>query len=125
MRFPAAYYLLLIYCTVLMRCALPVACDALSHLFNEEEHLATVHAVYGSHHLAAEVAGTVADNHSCKHAVLLQQDEPNVVHTFTQGYNNIPDCKATKFSFLPIPSSFLFNAFINGIIKPPENRLFL
>ena len=58
MKSPAAYYLFLLYCTLMVRCAMPVACDAFSHLFNEEAHIATVHAVYGSHHLQAEVAGT-------------------------------------------------------------------
>ena len=88
MKHPAAYYLFLLYCTLMVRCAMPVACDALSHLFNEEAHIATVHAVYGSHHLQTEVAGAVSDDHTSKHTNT-QTYEPTVVHTYTSGYNAI------------------------------------
>ncbi len=56
MKYAVAYYLFLLYCTVLLRCAIPVACDALSHVFNEEEHIATIHAMYGYNHLQKEIA---------------------------------------------------------------------
>ncbi len=121
MKFPAAYYLLLLYCTVMIRCAMPVACDALSHIFNEEEHLAIVHAVYGSHHLQSEISDTVSDNHSAKHSAEQQQNEPTIVHTFTETYrygfklNQIssPQCNS-YFCFLPkgLPAV---------ISQPPEN----
>lgn len=88
MKFPVAYYLLVLYCSVMVRCALPVMCDAFSHIFNEEQHIATVHAIYGSNHLQAEVANTVADNKSSHQLASVQQDNPTVIHTFPQGYNS-------------------------------------
>lgn len=120
MKSPAAYYLLLLYCTLMVRCAAPVALDALSHLFNEEAHIATVHAVYGSHHLQTEVAGAVSDTGSGKHTNA-QQDEPTVVHTFTQGYYYI----STHINSLSLPFPFLSCSLCSesglGINKPPES----
>ena len=120
MKHPAAYYLLLLYCTLMVRCAVPVACDALSHIFNEEAHLATVHAVYGSHHLQAEVAGSVSDTQSSKHTNA-QQDEPTVVHTYTSGYSAVSigsDLLLTQFPSLSYPLcsiSLLYKS------EPPES----
>ena len=121
MRSPAAYYLLLLYCTVLIRCALPAACDALSHIFNEEQHIATVHAVYGSHHLESQTAGTVDDNHSGKHTASLQQNEPNVVHLFTpyKGYETTVYITSVLYSsFLPC---FLIKRSGERLTPPPES----
>ncbi len=121
MRYPAAYYLLLLYSTVLMRCVLPVTCDALSHVFNEEKHLATIHAVYGSHHLQSEMAGTVAQSDTGKHTASLQENEPTVVHTFTQ------TVLIVFTSFLPnINHSTLFSFYFplrsSDCITPPPER---
>ena len=120
MKHPAAYYLLLLYCTLMVRCAMPVACDALSHLFNEEAHIATVHAVYGSHHLQAEVAGAASDTQSSKHTNS-GQDEPTVVHTYTSGYSTVSISSTlllTQFPshLYPLPSvSLLYKS------EPPES----
>ena len=85
MRRPAAYYLLLLYCTVLMRCAIPVACDALSHLFNEEAHIATVHAVYGSNHLQKEIAaGAESDN--TKNQATIHYEDLISLHLFSDAF---------------------------------------
>ncbi len=78
MKYATAYYLFLLYCTVLLRCAIPVACDALSHVCNEEEHLATVHAVYGNNHLQKEIASNETSNN--KNATIVKYEEPVQVH---------------------------------------------
>ena len=105
----------------MVRCAIPAVCDGLSHLFNEEEHLATVHAVYGSNHLQAEVAGEVTENHSCKHTASLQQNEPNLIHIFTQGYSCCLHNNVLITSYFDSACSLLLYQSSDIIIPPPEN----
>ena len=56
MRFPLAYYLLLVYLTVIFKPLLPIVSDAYAHIFEEAIHLATVHAKYGNNHLNKDLA---------------------------------------------------------------------
>lgn len=120
MKQPAAYYLLLLYCTLMVRCAMPVACDALSHLFNAEAHIATVHAIYGSHHLQAEVAGAVSDTGTSKHTGT-QQDEPTVVHTYTSGYSIVSICNSVSSLQFPFHSVPLCSVSLLYISQPPDS----
>ncbi len=62
MRWTIAYYLMLLYVTVMIKPVIPIVCDTLSHLFSESEHIATVHALYGIHHLEKELSNTTNDN---------------------------------------------------------------
>ena len=56
MRFPSAYYLMLIYLTVMFKPFIPVVRDLYEHTFGEAIHLASVHAKYGSNHLDKALA---------------------------------------------------------------------
>ncbi len=67
MRIPIAYYLMLLYVTVMLKPLIPIVSDALSHTFSEAIHIATVHAIYGSNHLEKELSDTSPDNASNKH----------------------------------------------------------
>ena len=51
MRYLAAYFLMLFYMVIMLKPLIPVICDAWSHIFAEAEHIATIHAKYGSNHL--------------------------------------------------------------------------
>jgi len=64
MRFPVAYYLLLLYITVMLRPLMPLLGDAWDHAFAESIHIATVHAKYGANHLEKAMADAGADNNS-------------------------------------------------------------
>lgn len=119
MRFSVAYYLLLLYCTMMVRCAIPAMCDELSHLFNEEKHIATIHAVYGSHHLQKEEAA-VSQNNSSKHTSNFQQDEPNPVHTHTQNYSCLSTSINIRITRYLISQSLLPDITLAGITQPPE-----
>lgn len=66
MRFTAAYYLLLLYSTVILRSIIPLASDALAHTFENAYHIATVHAKYGANHLETELAKNSADDNENK-----------------------------------------------------------
>lgn len=56
MKFPSAYYLVLIYITIIFKPLIPVISDVYSHTFGEAIHLSTVHARYGSNHLDKALA---------------------------------------------------------------------
>jgi hypothetical protein len=66
MKFATAYYLLLIYATVILKPLIPVAEDVLFHCFAEAYHVATVHAVEGKDHVEKEMAAAGADETSSK-----------------------------------------------------------
>jgi hypothetical protein len=55
MRHPSAYYLLLLYVTVVCRPLIPLLHDWYEHSFNEVEHLATVHHQNGMNHVNYEI----------------------------------------------------------------------
>ena len=58
MRHTTAYFLFLIYTTILLGQVVPILSDALSHTFAKAIHIATVHARYGSNHLGKELENT-------------------------------------------------------------------
>ena len=64
MKSTIAYYLLLLYLTVMIHPILPIVCDAWSHAFSEINHLAIVHAKYGSHHVEMALAKSIDNNNS-------------------------------------------------------------
>ena len=66
MHFSTAYYLMLLYLTVLFKPMIPVIIDAYDHAFHESIHLATVHEKYGSHHLDKALASTGSENENNK-----------------------------------------------------------
>ncbi len=55
---------MLLYITVMLKPLIPIISDAFSHTFNEMAHIATVHAKYGSNHLATQLADTGRDDNS-------------------------------------------------------------
>lgn len=66
MRFTAAYYLFLLYLTIMLKPLLPVVNDSIAHFFAEAKHIAVVHAKYGVHHASVEMASNAADDNSKK-----------------------------------------------------------
>ncbi len=78
MRWTIAYYLILLYTTVMVKPLIPITSDTLSHLFSETEHIATIHAKYGAHHLEKELSQTNTDN--TNHQTTLSPEEFVLVH---------------------------------------------
>lgn len=62
MKSPSAYYLLLLYTTLMIQPLIPIIMDEWSHQFNEMEHITRVHMRYGSNHLEKEIFETENDN---------------------------------------------------------------
>ena len=84
MRVPVAYYLLLLYVTVMFKPLVPIVSDAISHTFSEAIHIATVHAIYGSNHLQKELSNTTSDN-TDKHQTNRSVEDPVPVHVSSNG----------------------------------------
>lgn len=67
MRAAVAYYMMILYFTVMFKPLIPIIKDKLSHTFAEAIHIATVHAIYGTNHLQKEVDQTTSDATNGKH----------------------------------------------------------
>lgn len=83
MRVPIAYYLVLLYITVMFKPLIPIVGDSLSHTFSAAIHIATVHAIFGSHHLETELANTATDNANSKHQNSIIAEDQVPVHVST------------------------------------------
>ena len=83
MRVPIAYYLMLLYVTVMFKPLIPIVSDTLSHTFSEAIHIATVHAIYGSHHLENELSNTASDNANGKHQNSINAEDQVPLHVST------------------------------------------
>ncbi len=75
MKVTVAYYLILLYVTVMLKPMLPIVSDTLSHTFYEAIHIATVHAIFGSNHLEKELSDTAPDNAGSKHQNVNLEDQ--------------------------------------------------
>ncbi len=103
MRYTSAYYLLLLYCLGMFNQWVPIAGDALSHIFAEAIHLATVHAKYGNHHLQKELEASAPDNGKNHNAIT---PEPNyTAHVCTNGcrYDFYSAVQYKNYPFLATP----------------------
>jgi hypothetical protein len=83
MRVPVAYYLMLLYVTVMFKPLIPIVTDAISHTFSEAIHIATVHAIYGSNHLERELSNTDSDNANSKHQNNANAEDQVPLHVST------------------------------------------
>ena len=87
MRVLIAYYLVLLYITVMFKPLIPIVSDALSHTFSKAIHIATVHAVYGSHHLEKEISNSSSGNANSSHQNTVNTEDPMPVHVSTNEWS--------------------------------------
>ncbi len=119
MRFTIAYYLLLLYVTVTFQPLIPIACDAWAHAFAEADHIATVHAKYGSHHLEVSLAkANGADNGRNQNRV--KMDGQSLVHVSVKEYNYHFYLPPFILQFLSIKQNKLLSVFILKHTPPPK-----
>ncbi|MFT4092396.1 MAG: hypothetical protein QM640_02060 [Niabella sp.] len=76
MKFALAYYLLLIYLTVILKPLIPVVTDGFEHFFSEAWHIETVHARYGNDHLEKQLANETKDDDKANTASRFQESIP-------------------------------------------------
>jgi hypothetical protein len=98
MRFSIAYYLLLVYLSVMLKPLMPLVTDAWNHAFAEANHIATVHAKYGEHHLEKELASD-EQNDNNKSQNTAKTTEPVPVHIAGEAY-------AQKLTVLTVPNHY-------------------
>lgn len=119
MKFAIAYYLLLIYATVILKPLIPVAEDALMHCFAEAYHVATVHAKYGNNHIEKSIADTNDDTNSNSKNVLKEDSAASIHLSFMQEIS-FAEILVSK-TFTSIQSiSFVHKIFLAIVIPPPK-----
>ena len=120
MKFPIAYYLMLLYLTVMFKPLIPVISDALSHTFEDAIHIATVHSIYGNNHLEVELAATGSDNDASKNQDTTKTPDPMPVHVSEEASNYDFSLNEADKHY---PSLFLYNLqgiFISKDAPPPK-----
>ncbi len=93
--------------------------DMWAHEFNEIEHISTVHAKYGSHHLQKEVADTDADN-SQKSQTNLKSEDQVPFHVSAKEYKIDFKISLINKEFLLLKFHKLFAVFISREGPPPK-----
>jgi hypothetical protein len=108
-----AYYLMLLYITVMLKPLIPIVGDWWQHEFNEMEHLSHVHAIYGNHHLQNEIADTGSDNDHSKSQSVLNSEDQVAFHLLVAEYKNEPHSIIADKQFATLnylkPSSVLIS----------------
>lgn len=119
MKFALAYYLLLIYTTVIVKPLIPVAEDTLEHCFAEAYHIATVHAVYGSNHLENKVAATSDNNDNSSNKNIIK-DDTGSVHVAVHESECLININHFFKAYFKQPKSFVLKIFQSIVIPPPR-----
>ncbi|MEO6329696.1 MAG: hypothetical protein ABIO55_12220 [Ginsengibacter sp.] len=104
MKSPTAYYLLLLYVTLILKPLMPFVIDEWDHQFNEIEHVSIVHARYGSHHLEKELANSTADNNKNKDQNTTKTEDSIPFHLLAKvcKYDLVIDKSATQYFSLTL-----------------------
>ena len=118
MRFATAYYLLLIYTTVILKPLIPVAEDALFHCFAEAYHVATVHAVEGKDHVEKEMAAAGTDEASSKKQLADKAEQS--IHETAIDYTLSSLISYTSICSYPLIKESIRNIYIDFINPPPR-----
>ncbi len=121
MKLTIAYYLMLLYITVMFKPVIPIVKDYLSHTFSEAIHIATVHAIYGSHHLENELSNTASDNANSKHQNNLSAEDQVPVHVSTNKYLYNFCFTPTKKDYSSLKRYKLKSGFILKNFPPPKD----
>jgi hypothetical protein len=110
LRFTAAYYLFLIYITVIAKPLIPIVADAFHHEFDGLEHISLVHAVYGENHLQKELADTAANEQGKNQNSVKFQDDVSfhLVYLEMQHHFAINISKAKYLLFKPCKLPLVF-----------------
>ncbi len=105
---------MLLYITVMIKPLIPIIGNLWSHEFNEIEHISSIHAKYGSHHLQRELAESSADNEKGKDQNSLKYENQYPVHLIAAEYHCTStvykiDIKYLAFLLNKLTSEFIFN----------------
>ncbi len=118
MKFAVAYYLILIYSTVILKPLIPVGEDAVMHCFAEAYHIATVHAIEGSDHVEKEMAASGANDDASKNQKTDKDEQ--TIHETAVCYIFIPLNSCTSINGYPFIEESISNIYIDFINPPPR-----
>ncbi len=121
MKFNIAYYLLILYLTVIFKPLIPIISDGWQHAFNNIEHIALVHAKYGSHHLEKEMNENNHDVGQGKNSTLLKSEDQVSFHVVVNQYNHAAHALTFKKQFDLLKYCRLPYIFIAREGPPPRN----
>lgn len=121
MRENIAYYLLLLYLSVLFQPFLPIIKDAAAHFFVEAYHENVVHVQLGNDHVDIEIsdAGSKTSQESCPQKSLNEtsglyfSEKPLEKFLFTLPF--------IRNSFSLFPFSCLPDILLSVVVPPPKN----
>lgn len=119
MRFPTAYYLMLLYITVMLKPLIPYISDAVSHTFEDAMHIATVHSVYGDNHVEIEMATSSSDENN-KNQNTSKGQEPIPVHVSEVECNYLFTLNTININYNPVYSFNLKRIIISRDAPPPR-----
>jgi hypothetical protein len=101
----------------MIRPVIPIVRDAVSHAFALSYHLATVHALYGSHHLEKELDDSSTDG--TKKNTCLKSEDPTDLHlSAPESLYYLQVCQVNSFALAPI--SHLARIFQPILAQPPK-----
>ena len=119
MKFTIAYYLLLIYATVILNPIIPLAEDSVMHCFAEAYHVATVHAKYGNNHLEKQEAGTSDESNSNTKNILKEDNNASVHIPVIEPAFNSHIRNVESLHFIQ-PNTSLRKVFLSILMPPPK-----
>ncbi len=120
MKSDIAYYLLLLYITVIIHPLFPIARDWWEHAFNEVNHLSHVHKHYGNNHIEKEVAESSKENSSNKSSNSLKSEDQFNFHVLVNEYKNDYKAVFSVFKFILIKFLKLSSVVISRDGPPPK-----
>ena len=120
MRYIAAYFLTMFYLVIMLKPLIPVICDAWSHIFEEAEHISTIHAKYGSNHLEMDLAKSGADSDNSKHQNATRAEESSFTHLFIEECQYNFSFNSAKIDYCLLQPSGLPENILIKLAPPPK-----
>jgi hypothetical protein len=111
---------MLFYLAVILKPLLPVVCDAWAHIFEEAEHIATVHAKYGSNHAETAMAKAGGENDSSKNQNSSKTEESSLSHIFIEECMYDFSFNSAKIEHCILQSSDLPENVLSKQAPPPK-----
>lgn len=119
MKILLPYLFICLYSFIMIKPLLPYIIDNLDHILNFQEHMATVHAHHGDHHVHTEVAKTAKNDNNEKSTNTLKKDASEKEYIIVD-----KDCvlcfqiEPRKY-FTALPK-FIVSSYLNNDYPPPR-----
>ena len=120
MKFPAAYYLIILYAAFVFQPLFILVQDSLSHTFAEASHLNTVHAKYGENHVELELSGKGKENQEGKNHNSQKTNEEASVHNYVDICSNALFYNTKIKKKYSVISSRLATNLLSILLPPPK-----